>query len=136
MDTNHLPESVWLVIAVGFGSIVAALGLFSWRATFRRKPGWFLDSALLGASGFVLVIAMMAYLLLSGERIPKEWQKLLGYFVLGAMGLSLAWVSRQILERRAGSRRKRKLGTARGEFTGPEDFNDPLPKVIQDKFYK
>ena len=79
---------------------------------------------------------MMAYLLLSGEQIPKEWQKLLGYFVLGAVGLSLARVSRQILERRAGSRRKRKLGSARGEFTVPEDFNDPLRKVIQDRFYK
>src|ERR1700675_3153541 len=133
MDPNHVPESGWMVIAVGFGSIVASVGLFFWRAIFRRKPGWFLDSALLGASGFVLVIAMMAYLFLSGERIPKEWQKLLGYCVLGAVGLSLAWVSRQIVERRAGSRRKRKLGSARGEFTVPEDFNDPLPKVIEDK---
>jgi hypothetical protein len=136
MDPNHGPDFVWMVAAIGFGSIVASLGLFFWRAIFRRKPGWFLDSALLGASGFVLVVAMMAYLLLSGEKIPKEWQKLLGYFVLGGVGLSLAWVSRQILKRRDASRRKRKLGSARGEFSVPEDFNDPLPKGIEDKFYK
>jgi hypothetical protein len=125
-----------MVVAIGFGSIVASLGLFFWRAIFRRKPGWFLDSALLGASGFVLVAAMMAYLLLSGEKISKEWQKLLGYFVLGGVGLSLAWVSRQILKRRNASQRKRKLGSARGEFSVPEDFNDPVPKVIEDRFYK
>ena len=136
MDPNHWPDFVWMVVAIGFGSIVASLGLFFWRAIFRRKPGWFLDSALLGASGFVLVVAMMAYLLLSGEKIPKEWQKLLGYFVLGGVGLSLAWVSSQILKRRDGSRRKRKLGSARDEFSVPEDFNDPLPKVIEDRFYK
>ena len=32
--------------------------------------------------------------------------------------------------------RKRLLGTARGEFTVPEDFNDPLPKEIEDLFWK
>jgi hypothetical protein len=28
------------------------------------------------------------------------------------------------------------LGSARGEFTVPDDFNDPLPKEIEDLFYK
>jgi len=28
------------------------------------------------------------------------------------------------------------LGSAKGEFVVPDDFNDPLPKEIQDLFYK
>ena len=28
------------------------------------------------------------------------------------------------------------LGSAKGEFTVPDDFNDPLPKEIEDLFYK
>jgi prevent-host-death family protein len=32
--------------------------------------------------------------------------------------------------------RKFKLGSAKGEFTVPEDFNDPLPKEIEDLFWK
>jgi len=32
--------------------------------------------------------------------------------------------------------RKRVLGSAKGEFTVPDDFNDPLPKQIEDHFYK
>ena len=30
----------------------------------------------------------------------------------------------------------RVLGSAKGEFTVPGDFNDPLPKEIEDEFYK
>ena len=30
----------------------------------------------------------------------------------------------------------RVLGSAKGEFTVPDDFNDPLPKEIEDEFYK
>jgi prevent-host-death family protein len=32
--------------------------------------------------------------------------------------------------------KKRVLGSARGEFAVPEDFNDPLPKEIEDLFWK
>lgn len=32
--------------------------------------------------------------------------------------------------------RFRVLGSAKGEFTVPDDFNDPLPKEIEDLFYK
>jgi prevent-host-death family protein len=32
--------------------------------------------------------------------------------------------------------RKFKLGSAKGEFVVPDDFNDPLPKEIEDLFYK
>lgn len=32
-------------------------------------------------------------------------------------------------------RLKRVFGSAKGEFTVPEDFNDPLPKEIEDLFY-
>ncbi len=32
--------------------------------------------------------------------------------------------------------KRRKLGWARGEFVVPDDFNDPLPKEIEDAFYR
>ena len=32
--------------------------------------------------------------------------------------------------------KNRILGSAKGEFTVPDDFNDPLPKGIEDLFYK
>lgn len=33
------------------------------------------------------------------------------------------------------ARRTFKLGSAKGEFTVPDDFNDPLPKDIEDLFW-
>jgi prevent-host-death family protein len=33
-------------------------------------------------------------------------------------------------------KKKRVLGSAKGEFTVPDDFNDPLPKEIEDLFYE
>jgi prevent-host-death family protein len=30
----------------------------------------------------------------------------------------------------------RKLGTAKGDFVVPDDFNEPLPKAIEDAFWK
>jgi hypothetical protein len=95
-----------------------------------------LDSVLLGGSGFVLVVTMMVYMFLFRERVPKEWQKLVGYCLLFGLGLALAWASSQIRRQRSGSRRKMTLGSAKGEFTVPDDFNDPLPKEIEDEFYK
>jgi prevent-host-death family protein len=32
--------------------------------------------------------------------------------------------------------KKRLLGSAKGEFTVPEDFNAPLPKEIEDLFWE
>jgi prevent-host-death family protein len=32
--------------------------------------------------------------------------------------------------------KKRSLGSAKGEFTVPDDFNDPLPKEIEHLFWK
>ncbi len=32
--------------------------------------------------------------------------------------------------------KNRNLGSAKGEFTVPDDFNDPLPKEIEDLFYE
>ena len=32
--------------------------------------------------------------------------------------------------------KRRTLGSAKGEFTVPDDFNDPLPKEIEDLFLK
>ena len=31
--------------------------------------------------------------------------------------------------------KKRVFGSAKGEFTVPDDFNDPLPNEIEDLFY-
>jgi prevent-host-death family protein len=36
----------------------------------------------------------------------------------------------------AGRPKRRVLGSAKGEFTVPDDFNDPLPKEIEDLFYE
>jgi len=33
-------------------------------------------------------------------------------------------------------KRKFKFGSAKGEFVVPDDFNDPLPKEIEDLFYE
>jgi len=35
----------------------------------------------------------------------------------------------------AKKRRGIRLGSAKGEFTVPDDFNDPLPKEIEDLFW-
>jgi prevent-host-death family protein len=35
----------------------------------------------------------------------------------------------------AKKRRKRRSCSAKGEFTVPDDFNDPLPKEIEDLFW-
>ena len=32
--------------------------------------------------------------------------------------------------------KRRQLGIAKGDFTVPEDFNDPLPKEIEDLFWQ
>lgn len=32
--------------------------------------------------------------------------------------------------------KSRSLGSAKGEFVVPDNFNDPLPKEIEDLFYK
>ncbi|HET7892063.1 MAG TPA: type II toxin-antitoxin system Phd/YefM family antitoxin [Candidatus Sulfotelmatobacter sp.] len=32
--------------------------------------------------------------------------------------------------------KRRKLGSAKGEFRVPDDFNDPLPKEIEDLFWE
>jgi len=35
-----------------------------------------------------------------------------------------------------GPRHKRIVGSARGEFTVPDDFNAPLPKRVEESFWK
>lgn len=35
-----------------------------------------------------------------------------------------------------GTRPKFQFGSAKGEFAVPDDFNDPLPKEIEDLFWK
>ena len=35
-----------------------------------------------------------------------------------------------------GKVKKRTIGSAKGEFVVPDDFNDPLPQEIEDSFYK
>jgi hypothetical protein len=36
----------------------------------------------------------------------------------------------------ASERPRFKLGSAKGEFVVPDDFNDPLPKEIEDLFWQ
>lgn len=33
-------------------------------------------------------------------------------------------------------KKARRLGTAKGQFAVPDDFNDPLPKDLEDSFYE
>ncbi|MFZ0705692.1 MAG: type II toxin-antitoxin system Phd/YefM family antitoxin [Candidatus Korobacteraceae bacterium] len=35
-----------------------------------------------------------------------------------------------------GKKAPRRLGTAKGEFVVPDDFDEPLPKEIEDSFYE
>ena len=110
-DPNRWPVFVWLIIALGSGSVVVSLGLFLWSAVFRSKrPGWFLDSVLLGCSGFVLVVVMMAYVIVMQGRFPEEWQRQFGPIVVLAVGLFLAWVSRRLLQRMLSPRRRAMVG--------------------------
>jgi hypothetical protein len=36
----------------------------------------------------------------------------------------------------AAKRLQKPIGTGKGDFVVPDDFNDPLPKEIEDEFYK
>ena len=36
----------------------------------------------------------------------------------------------------AAKRQPRPIGTAKGDFVVPDDFDGPLPKEIEDEFYK
>jgi len=36
----------------------------------------------------------------------------------------------------ASRRRQSLLGLAKGDFVVPDDFDDPLPKEVEDEFYK
>jgi multisubunit Na+/H+ antiporter MnhB subunit len=137
MDPNRWPALVWLVVALGFGSVLVSLVLFLFSAAFRRKrPGWLLDAALLGFSGFVLVAVMASYIVISQGRLTKEWQRVFGPPIVMVLGLALAGLSARVLRRAFSSKKMRKFGSAKGEFTVPDDFNDPLPKEIEDLFYK
>jgi antitoxin (DNA-binding transcriptional repressor) of toxin-antitoxin stability system len=45
-------------------------------------------------------------------------------------------VARRVPIRGASTKRRRfRLGSAKGEFTVPDDFNDALPKEIEDLFW-
>jgi hypothetical protein len=136
VDPNNWPAFMWVVLALGFGSIVTSLLLFLWKAIFGRRAGWLVDSVLLGSSGFVLVLAMMAYMLLIADRVPEQWQKLVGYSVLGGIGLPLAWASVRIRKWKIDSRKNRMVGPAKGEITIPSNLNSPLRNEGEDEFCK
>jgi len=134
VDPNMWPEIVWLLIALMMGVLVVTLLLLLWRAIFRRRRSeWVLDTLLLGCSGFILVAAFVAFLLKYGKHVPPEWSRTIGPSLVAAVALLLVWISRKIRNRMA---QQRVLGSAKGEFTIPTDFNDPLPKEIEDEFYK
>lgn len=107
MDPNHWPAFMWLAMALGFGSTVTSVIVFLWKS-FRRTPGWILDSISLGICGFLLVIAMMAYAVITDGHLPKEVQTVLGYFMLVTIALVLVRASTEIKERAV---HKRNLGT-------------------------
>ncbi len=135
MDPNRWPVLVWLFVALVFGSLVISFGLLIWTAAFRRqKPRWILDTLLLGFSGLILVVVVMIFVTSTAGRFAIGPQRLIGEFIMVSAGLVLVWVSRRILYRRAEARRR--LGSAHGEFRVPHDFDDPLPKDIEDDFYK
>jgi len=70
---------------------------------------------------------------LGSKQVPREWWRLIAYVPMAALALLLVWASERVRIRRL---RKRRLGSAKGEFTVPDDFNDPLPKELEDEFYK
>lgn len=74
-------------------ALVTSLLVFVWKAFRRRTPCWILDSILLGASGFVLVLMMMFDLIRADRHLPKEIQKVVVPLVLVAIALALGWVS-------------------------------------------
>jgi prevent-host-death family protein len=45
-------------------------------------------------------------------------------------------VAKLVAIKRSALKVKFKLGSAKGEFVVPDDFNDPLPKEIEDLFWK
>lgn len=88
----------------------------------------------------LLLISPVMILLIVATGKISEWLRLndLEATVFGR------WVSVTILclivapwtHYRAKAKSPRRLGSACGEFTVPKDFNDPLPKEIEDEFYK
>jgi len=135
MDPNHWPALVWLFTALVFGSVVTSFGLLIWNAVFRRqKPKWILDTLLLGLSGLTLVAIVMVFLESSSGRLSKGPQKLIGEAIMIFAGLLLVGVSRRILNRRPGARRR--IVSAHGQFVVPHHLDDPLSKEIEDNFDK
>jgi hypothetical protein len=70
---------------------------------------------------------------LGSKQVLREWWRLIAYVPMAALALLLVWASERVRIRRL---RKRRLGSAKGEFTVPDDFNDPLPEEIEGEFYK
>jgi hypothetical protein len=84
---------------------VVIIGAVVVRAIVLRKQGWVLDSVLLGASGFVLVVAMMVCFLYT-DGMPRQEQKLLVGGVMVAVSLSLVAISRKLTRDRVVTRSK------------------------------
>ncbi len=99
MGPNHWPMFMGLAVALGFGSFVTLLLVFAWKALRHRTAGWVLDCFLLGASGFILVLVMMGYLLWTNDRLPKEIQRVSGPLVLAAIALALVRAGTEFRQR-------------------------------------
>jgi hypothetical protein len=95
----------WLAIAAALGSFVVVIGAVVVKAIFRRKRGWVLDSVLLGASGFVLVVAMMVSFLYT-DGMPSQERKLLVGLVMVGVSLPLVALSRRLTRSRVMARSK------------------------------
>jgi hypothetical protein len=101
MDPNRWPAIAWILVPLVIGTCVVFAALLIWRAAFRRRPGWLLDTVLLGSSGLMAVVVVMLFLFWSGGKLDKGWEKLIGEALLGSTGLFGVWLSDRILGRKS-----------------------------------
>ena len=76
----------WVLVGLTLGAVCATLLFALWRLVFRRPRNGNLDVLLLGASGLTLVIVLMGYQFFYAERLPKDFQRLMGYCLMAAVG--------------------------------------------------
>jgi hypothetical protein len=129
---------VWLTLMIAQGFALVRRRRRAGKVLSHGHP---LEDALL-LLGSALLLIMTLILMLQWFGAPQRGSA--GYFIqllcllLAALGITVG--ANRIL-RRNGARSvksppKRAIGSAKGEFTVPDDFNDPLPKEIEDLFWK
>ena len=76
----------WVLVSLTLGAVCATLLFALWRLVFRRPRNGNLDVLLLGASGLTLVIVLMAYPFSYAGKLPEDFQRLMGYCLMVAVG--------------------------------------------------